>query len=559
MSIEHKIMFTQAEVLFNLLCSNTVDRASNESGAYCCSPHVNSTWVQKSLIWAGTYMAVCLVLLPVSLWAKLCRSLSLTSLPTSAPSQIVGALATLWLAAIYCYVADRTMYFEKTPKVVNMGMFLSMLAIALVVGLATLQSAHSPKIEHRKHAVATTVPRLVLLSRPQTEEWKGWMQIVILLYHYFGMSKVLWVYQFVRLLVASYLFMTGYGHTMYFLTSNDFSLRRVVNVTLRTNMLNILLAFVMGTQYDLYYFPALSTLWFLIIWITIPRATSAGAQMSRVIMQIIASAAVVSVVITHGHTAQGWLAEIDSLGLHILKIETHEFLFRFRLDAYIVFAGILAALVCSKCRYDGTRLHDMTLAWSRSMATLVLLVSISIIALYVVFCWQFKDKYSYNRWHPFISPWPVMAYAILRNSTGRLRAYHSRLFAWFGRCSLETFVLQFHIWLAADSRGLLRLGLANVLLHTYRIKWSFLYDLVDFAIISALFLWVSNSTAGAVPTLTRIFIRDDLDEAVLGRDLEHESQATTLPKNSGKIGLRARVFISLIALWILNAAWYWLT
>lgn len=556
MSIDHQIMSAQAQVLFNHLCVDTVDRASKESRAYCCARYMKSTVFQKSLICAGTCMAVCLVLFPVSLWKKLCCSQSIGSLSISAPSQIVGPFARLWFAGIYCYVADRTMYFEKSPKVVDLGMFLFMMIIAFVAGLATLQSAQPQETKYQQSTSDTTVPRHMLLSRLQTEEWKGWMQIVILLYHYFGMSRVLWVYQLVRLLVASYLFMTGYGHTMYFLTSNDFSFRRLVNVTLRTNMLNILLAFVMGTQYDLYYFPALSTIWFLIIWITVPRVTSAGVQMLRVMMRILASAAVVSVTISHSHIVQGWLANVDSLGLHILKIEAHEFLFRFRLDAYVVFAGMLAALGCSRYRCDSTRPHGLTPAWNCLMATLIILGPISIIALYGVFCRQFEDKYSYNRWHPFLSPWPVMAYAILRNSTDRMRACHSRIFAWFGRCSLETFVLQYHIWLAADSRGVLRLGLANKLLHTYQIKWSFWFDLVDFAIISVLFLWVGNLTAGAVPTLTRVFIRDDIGTPGLGQHPDNDTISALLSKKSTIIGLRARVFIGLIALWVLNITWY---
>jgi hypothetical protein len=84
---------------------------------------------------------------------------------------------------------------------------------------------------------------------------------------FFGMSKVLWMYQLIRLMIASYLFMTGFGRALFFLQTNDFSLRRVAAVLMRLNMLSVILAFAMRIDYDFYYFPALSSFWFLVVYL----------------------------------------------------------------------------------------------------------------------------------------------------------------------------------------------------------------------------------------------------------------------------------------------------
>jgi hypothetical protein len=46
------------------------------------------------------------------------------------------------------------------------------------------------------------------LNREQTEEWKGWMQVLFLLYHYFKASEL---YNAIRLFIAAYVWMTGFG------------------------------------------------------------------------------------------------------------------------------------------------------------------------------------------------------------------------------------------------------------------------------------------------------------------------------------------------------------
>lgn len=70
-----------------------------------------------------------------------------------------------------------------------------------------------------------------LLHRDQTDEWKGWMQLVILTYHMTGASQVLVIYNHMRLLVSAYLFLSGFGHFSYFWLKGHHGVRRLWQVS----------------------------------------------------------------------------------------------------------------------------------------------------------------------------------------------------------------------------------------------------------------------------------------------------------------------------------------
>lgn len=93
------------------------------------------------------------------------------------------------------------------------------LFLIVVIGGLALQSMRATS-DAANAGDAAVVPAL---NREQTEEWKGWMQILFVLYHFFAAKEM---YNIIRVFIAAYVWMTGYGNFFFFYKTNDYSFAR---------------------------------------------------------------------------------------------------------------------------------------------------------------------------------------------------------------------------------------------------------------------------------------------------------------------------------------------
>jgi len=254
----------------------------------------------------------------------------------------------------------------------------------------------------------------------------------------------------------------------------------------RLNLLTVLLAYTMNTDYMFYYFAPLVSMWYIIIYTTLLVASRYNEYTSFLLCKIFLSSSLVT-----WFFKSEWLLEVLFGFLKdVFNIQwaAHEWTFRVTLDLWVTYIGMLVAILVIKVRE-----HKLT---DRPMWPLTVKAAAVVSGLVLVWFFGFElmqeSKFAYNAWHPYISPLPVLAFVVLRNANATLRSTASTGFIFVGKCSLELFVMQYHFWLAGDTKG--------VLLVIPGTKWR----PVNFVLTSFVFLYLSHRVANAIGEVTRI-------------------------------------------------------
>ena len=556
------------DVILNMACnSRLAQQRGYPMDLTCCSKYATPNSSQNIILAASVSLVLVVTMAHPLSYLKSSRQ------PALLQSPIFKAAGILALALTYCYYADRSQLFEKSQKQFDMWEFQLYLAVPALLGLLSIRRSSPNARAEEAHTQLADQP---FLSRDQTDEWKGWMQIAILAYHYAGASTVLPIYEAVRVLVAAYLFLTGFGHAIFYYKKPDYSLRRVSAVLIRLNMLSILLPYVMKTDYLFYYFAPLTTFFYIIIYLTMLIGHQRNDNIAFLVGKIILAAIIVNIAV---RTPAIFETIFKSLAM-IFRIHWNvkEWRFRLQLDSYIVFAGMLSGILflqitsIRKAPISGHEhpklFTNLIIHHLNHIRLTAIILALLLFPVFSAFAAASPNKLSYNACVPYISIFPILAFITLRNSTRLLRNYHCMAFAWVGKISLETFTLQFHIWLAADTKGLLRTGAVD--------RWYGKY--ADMLLLTVVFLWIAKRVSDATGRLTGWIVEGGgygergragenegllrVKSEVFGREgTDYAVEKKGLRRVTAKIrawiagDLKVRLTLILLILWILNWAY----
>lgn len=209
---------------------------------------------------------------------------------------------------------------------------------------------------------------------------------------------------------------------------------------LRINYFPLLLSYFLTVPLELYYVVPLHTTGFVLTMITCYLGTMLEGKLGWSYWKSRLGAVTISL-----------LAHIlfyETSAVDFLLLFSKEYHFRFQADKYSAWMGMASGLLWGKVGEYMQWAHGSENDGRRRKATILQLgCGIFLIWIWYHFFGFMQDKYSYNPVHPYVFILPVIGWLMIRNCTRYLTECHSTVLEFLGRNTLETYVLQFHLFM----------------------------------------------------------------------------------------------------------------
>lgn len=445
------------QILLNMYCNDYM----NFNDGSCCSTTESYTTLQLVTF---SILGVCVLIIAIMFLYRWIHRLKgqpiqeytlLSDTETSAPPEVndyytlFKALATMAIIMAYFIICDRTNFFMKENKYYSEFSFWIPIGYVFTLGFFFTENSKYTKILHHD----------------QMDEWKGWMQLVILVYHVTGASRILPINMHIKVLISAYLFILAYQQFYYIWQRGDIGIVYFFRTLFELNFMTVTLCLCMNRPYQFYHFVPLMSFWYLMVYVFLalpPHITAQSSENNKVqyfylVIKLVNYFSVITILFLSEVFFEKVFVTRPWKALFVTTDDDiHEWWSRWKLDRYSTMYGMLFALILYLAqRYNIYDDNNHSNLFSRGIALSATLASLIGLGCYISFTFLCHNELECNEIHSYIVFVPIISYVVLRNISGVLRTKYSRLFALFGKISLELFISQYHIWLAADTHGVL--------------------------------------------------------------------------------------------------------
>lgn len=317
-----------------------------------------------------------------------------------------------------------------------------------------------------------------ILNVHQSLELKGFMTICFLLYQfsnaysyesttYLDVNQgteemgednsttdgVNYYYNISRIFVTAFLFLTGYGHAMFFYRQKDYSMSRLIRVLFRMNFSGMLLCLALGKPYIFYQACWLHTYFFLFIYATMKWKNEKNYTKYGLRLKIFFLAIIIFLFWDCDNAL--WKVHVILFGPSQQSVEgapygqIWEFYFRGYLHHWASLIGMVFAI---NQPVTSLLMRKLEIFGSMSEISFKSITGTLLIVTFLV--WMLgpfeSSKYVYNATNPYFGILPVICFVYFRNINQVLRGHHIEIFKSVGVYSLEIYLLHHHLFITAD-------------------------------------------------------------------------------------------------------------
>jgi len=261
-------------------------------------------------------------------------------------------------------------------------------------------------------------------------------------------------YNLSKVAVTAFLFLTGFGHAMYFHQQDDYSVRRVLKVLFRINFAALFLCLALDKPYIFYKPCAIHSYFFCLVYWTMRWRR--GKNYTKFGLRLKMAVTALSVYLVWDCTLGLWPIHAILFGRSQHAIagapygQLWEFYFQGHLHHWAALVGMLFAAN-----------HGVTSLTMRRLEKLgnptefifkgIIGCAISVAMLLWTLGPFHTTKYMYNATNAYFGFLPVLWYIFIRNATASMRSHHCEIFKTLGSHSLEIYLLHNHIFLSDES------------------------------------------------------------------------------------------------------------
>lgn len=427
---------------------------------------------------------------------------------------VIRAASEASVYLLLFFVCDRTSLLLRRPRVFNAD-FFSFIALAFVcAAVATARPIRQPAHGDADHGRGSVLPSSVTAPEPQTSavlfarehirEWRGWAQLLYVLYGYFHNVHI---YGMVRLCVSGVAFFTAF--TSYARYDAEVPLQQSAVTLLRSlwrlNALVVATCALLRNQYMLYHICAVQTAVTVAVYLLVnvgpsprsgPRVLAVKLGVAAVVVCALYDTPYSPAVFRLFWRPLQWLVRYDN---PIVGVEPlHEWQFRSRLDHWIWLVGVAVA---SRATFLSGLLRrlDSHRPVSVVMKVAAAAAAVCVIATYA-YLFRATSTVDYNLYLPYLSWLPILGFVTVRCVFRWMRCLYMPLCTCLGAFALEAYVAHNHVFMTTT-------GPNSGPLYTLRLLPGD-HQMCDFGIFLVLLLWVSSRLEAATLRLQRFVLPD---------------------------------------------------